>query len=317
MNTLRQTPILMSLLATLVLLAGCVVPPPPTPVGTVTVVVPTITPTNTPTVVVPIDHSLVIAFDGSIISLNPPTVTNEGENFLVPLIYESLLTLDREGNLQGALAKTWKVTFAENPPSATIRFELDPDAKFQDGTPVTSESIRDSLDAGMELWAKGGPNGCQPPKKTSLTGPPELKAEEDHVLDITIGIPLDPGTNREEYVDQFLRDLTTLQVWNTRPDGQRLGTGPFNLEYATKAEIVMQPNPFYGAQPPSPLDQIKVLPMAKSIDPAILKTVDYGLAANGIPGILSSRTFSDAQSLYDALPEDIWPKKPRPPICKK
>lgn len=88
-------------------------------------------------------HTLRIHLDAEPGRLNPlvaPTVW--GRRITLGPIFETLIRMDQAG-YHGKLARTWQVM----PGGLEIRIELDPNATFSDGRPVTTSDVQFTLDA--------------------------------------------------------------------------------------------------------------------------------------------------------------------------
>lgn len=74
-------------------------------------------------------------------SLDPHVAAGSAWRALVGVLYSSLVTYDKHGDIVPALAVSW-----EQPDPQTLVFHLREDARFQDGSPVTAEDVRFSLE---------------------------------------------------------------------------------------------------------------------------------------------------------------------------
>ena len=91
-------------------------------------------------------QTLNVAWAQDATGLDPHTQPGFAAIRLLELIYEPLVRLDANLELQPAVAESW--AFSEDGTSLT--FQLDPDAMFHDGTPVTSADVRASFDRIIE-----------------------------------------------------------------------------------------------------------------------------------------------------------------------
>lgn len=77
-----------------------------------------------------------------------PVVTEEHTNnyaagYWTHNFYDTLVKYDEKGELTGALAERWEVS----EDGKTYTFHLRPDVKFSDGTPLTSDAVKQSFEA--------------------------------------------------------------------------------------------------------------------------------------------------------------------------
>lgn len=91
----------------------------------------------------PQDRQLVVGASVAPNSMDPSTSDAAAiPQVLLYNVYETLLKIDGEGNLQPLLASEWAVT----PDGATYTFELRPQAKFASGSPVDAEAVVASVE---------------------------------------------------------------------------------------------------------------------------------------------------------------------------
>ena len=79
---------------------------------------------------------------GRPVSVSPLGARSQADRDLVALIFEGLTRLDAEGNPEPALARSWTA----DPSGASWTFELRPDARWQDGEPVTADDVVFTVD---------------------------------------------------------------------------------------------------------------------------------------------------------------------------
>jgi len=88
--------------------------------------------------------TLVIARAADAVSLDPAISMGSGDGTIINLCYQTLTAIDprsADGTAVGRLAQSW----TNSPDGMTWEFHLRPDAKFNDGTPVTAEAVAYSL----------------------------------------------------------------------------------------------------------------------------------------------------------------------------
>jgi peptide/nickel transport system substrate-binding protein len=82
-------------------------------------------------------NELVIAFDGSPTNLDPRVGTDSYSGRVWDMTSSGLIKLTPNGDFTGDIAERW-----ETPDDKTIIFHLKPNAKFQDGRPVTARDFK-------------------------------------------------------------------------------------------------------------------------------------------------------------------------------
>lgn len=85
-------------------------------------------------------------------SLDPTVAYQTGGFSVMANVFQTLLTLDAAGNVEPGLATEYDL----DPVGQTIKFQLDPEATFSNGEPVTSEDVKFSVD----YWKRGATYGA-------------------------------------------------------------------------------------------------------------------------------------------------------------
>ncbi len=162
-------------------------------------------------------------------------------------VFETLVTSDEAGLPLPMLSAFWEV-FDEG---RRFRFGLRPEACFSDGTTVTAQHVKASL----QRSALGGPEAMEVPAFDAIKGVEDFRAgeateiagivaEDDETVSFVLDEPLpilpvllsDPGTG------------IALSVGEGLP---LLGTGPFRLGRQTPRWVDLERNPnFWGGTPP-------------------------------------------------------------------
>jgi peptide/nickel transport system substrate-binding protein len=140
-----------------------------------------------------------LAIAGPLSSLDPADASNiSGQaaiQHIAPLIFNTLTSLDERDEPQPALAVAWKSDFG----SQRWEFQLRPDVKFSDGTPLTANAVAASLRVANPRW-NISPAGDSVVIEADIATP---------------GLPAELALSRNSIV---LRD-----------GGKLVGTGPFTV----------------------------------------------------------------------------------------
>ena len=89
-----------------------------------------------------------VALHDTVHASHAPHPTNDGERLLFRQLYDTLVRVDCDGRLRPGLAASWRL----DQTGRTWIVTLDEQARFSDGTPVTSADI-------LSSWAEPGPDG--------------------------------------------------------------------------------------------------------------------------------------------------------------
>ncbi|MGY2049650.1 ABC transporter substrate-binding protein [Methylobacterium sp. JK268] len=128
----------------------------------------------------------------SVNTLDPTMPGTTREAFAVSLsTYDRLVSFGRKklgdnwvfdlDSVRGELAQSYDVS----PDGLTITFHLRPDATFQDGSPVTADDVKWSLDRAVSAKSLAGPQLLT----GSLTSPDQFKVIDPHTVVVTLPKP--------------------------------------------------------------------------------------------------------------------------------
>ena len=97
------------------------------------------------------DADIIVGMGADIVSMDPANQNDTTTSVFVRHVYSRLVTVTDDGEIVGELAKSWDI---ENDGLDYV-FHLDENAKFSDGTPVTAEDVKFSLErAGQSAKAQ-------------------------------------------------------------------------------------------------------------------------------------------------------------------
>ncbi len=173
-----------------------------------------------------------------IVSLDPHVYGGSAWKVLIEALYSPLAGYDKSGAIVPRLAQSW-----DQPDARTIVFHLRPDVAFQDGTPVTADDVKFSLDR--------------------ILDPATGATLRSNLLGATVTV-VDPATVKVEKPSPDATMLSVLALpeaaivsrkWVESGANLKLsanGTGPFQLksyEPAVRASLVRNPRYFVAGQP--------------------------------------------------------------------
>src|SRR6266567_8265536 len=121
--------------------------------------------------------TLVIAFDASPTNLDPRVGTDSYSGRVWDLASSGLIKVTPSGDYAADVATKW-----ETPDSKTIVFHLDPNAKFQDGKPVTAKDFKSTFDS---IMAQTFPS----PKRSGYAQIASFDAPDDHTFVVKMSEP--------------------------------------------------------------------------------------------------------------------------------
>ena len=171
-----------------------------------------------------------------IVSLDPHVYGGNAWKVLIEALYSPLVGYDKTGAVVPRLAQSW-----EQPDARSIVFHLRAGAKFHDGTPVTADDVKFSLDrildpaagAALEPAGRHGDGGRRGHRQGRKPSP-------DATLLAVLAMPEAAIVSRK-----WVESGANLKL-------SANGTGPFVLksyEPAVRASLVRNPAYFVDAQP--------------------------------------------------------------------
>jgi len=186
-------------------------------------------------------------------TLDPAGQTNPSVQSIVDCMVETLVRLQPDGKIVAGLAKKWDVT----QDGRVYTFELRPDVRFHDGSSLTAEAVKLSLERFLN-----------PTLRVAVRAP-----FDSHLV---AGImPTDPLTLKIYLRDSsrlFLQKLASTDLAIVSPTHARsfpdtfneepVGTGPYRFKERRKGESVVLErfDAYWGKRPHYPLVQFRIVP---------------------------------------------------------
>ena len=162
---------------------------------------------------------LTIGYDADTYRIDPPERANIGYYPLNTNIFETLVRLTPEYQIEPLLAESWE--FVE---PNTYRFTLRQGVTFHDGTPFTAEAV---------LWSMG--RIAQAGGGILFIDENSTKAIDDFTVEIT------PTQPNRRLLEQLNHPNESIVAPNTNPAEVRIGTGPFReVEYVPEDRYVVE-----------------------------------------------------------------------------
>jgi peptide/nickel transport system substrate-binding protein len=221
-------------------------------------------------------------------SINPLAARTQPDRDLVALVFEGLVTLDASGAPRPALARSW----TSSPNGATWTFRLRPEARWQDGEPVTADDVVFTVETLQDPEYHG-------PGAGSWTGITASAPDEETVqfdLDQPFGGFIDLAT--QPIAPQHLLGEVGAAAMPDDPFGaDPIGSGPYALTELTPDRATLEPASAVGPPTVAPEDS----PGASGDSLATPKPTPR--AGGAEPGIrrIELRFFDDPATLASAF----------------
>lgn len=227
----------------------------------------------------------------------PLRALDSGSYYAQTLVYEGLVRYGSDLNVVPAIAKT----FAISPDGLTYTFELRPDVKFSDGSPLTFADISASFKLAQSKLS---------PFRSDYEAIERIELQSPSKLILHLNKRSAPLLSR-------LVELRILpeKITSARDHGKNalsrnpVGSGPFRLlRWESGLELVFEPNPFYwGVKPDYKQLVWRVVPdktlmaMALSrgeLDVAALDPTSWKVIRDGARGTIELDRFPGSRTLY-------------------
>lgn len=208
-------------------------------------------------------------------TLDPALVGDVTSAFVVRQLFSGLVRLDNSLEVQPDLAASWELA----PDGRTYTFRLRPEARFADGTPITAEEVRYSLERATDPGL-----AASLPASTYLGDivgvPAKLAGQADSIegvqvvdaqtLTITTDGPKSFFLAKLAHPTSFVVDRRAVEGggfdWTEDPNG----SGPFVIEqWRHDEELVLARNPRFYREP-ALLDRVRLLMGAAASNPLVL-----------------------------------------------
>jgi len=208
-------------------------------------------------------------------TLDPALVGDVTSAFVVRQLFSGLVRLSPGLEPEPDLAEAWEL----GPDGRTYTFRLRPEARFADGTPVTADDVRYSLERAADpRLAPSLPArtylGDIVGVREKIAGQAEsiagVQVLDERTLTITIDSPKSYFLAKLAHPTSFVVDRRAVEQggprWTERPNG----SGPFTIErWEHDRLLVLARNPAYYRQP-ARLDRVRMLIGVAASNPQVL-----------------------------------------------
>jgi len=165
-------------------------------------------------------QTLDVAWSQDATGLDPHTQTAFASIRLLELLYEPLVRLGPDLELQPAVAESWE--FSED--ATTLTFTLDPDAVFHDGTPVTATDVKASFERILDDETAAAARA----NYTSITG---IETPDERTVVFTLDGPNVPILNGMASINAAVVSAAAIEAGTVGTEV--MGSGPFTLAERT------------------------------------------------------------------------------------
>ncbi len=191
-----------------------------------------------------------------------------GEYFVDFVLYDNLVDLAPDGKILPKLARSWD--FSAD--GKTVTFKLQPNVKFQDGTPLNAQAVKWNLDRVID--PKVGAFD-----RASLLTLQSVETPDDSTVVLRLTQPWRPLLVTLTLQSGWMSSPTAVQKYNSYADrigdyGKHpTGTGPFKLkEWKAGDRITVEKNPSYWISGKPYLDGMDFIGVVSEVQMAMVRT---------------------------------------------
>lgn len=217
--------------------------------------------------------SVVFGMTQDLASLDPHTETDAGTRDVVFNLYEGLVKPASDGSLMPAVASIYQISDDAKVYTFTLRDGI----TFHDGTPVTAEDVKYSIDRRAEIQGES----------SAFSMLSDVVIKDDKTVEVVL----------KEAYSEFLPELTLAIIPESNPDPVKnpIGTGPFKfVSYTPGQSLILEKYDGYWQEGVPSLDTVE-FKMTPDMDTAFME-----LQAGTID-ILKYLTSAQAQTLGDGF----------------
>jgi ABC-type transport system substrate-binding protein len=229
-------------------------------------------------------------------SIDPLTAQGQADRDLVSLVFSGLVRLGPNGTIVPDLAASW--TVAQK--GASYTFRIRPDARWQDGQPVTSADVLYTIHT-LQDPSYTGP-GASSWREVTVTAVDDLTVRFD--LATPLGSFLQAAT-QPLLPDHLLHDVAATDLVTSPFDDAPVGSGPYRLVSWDALEAHLERDPTTGRPPDAPA----------STGPSVAATPTTVPSATGGSSAAPSATTAPSASGTAPAPTAIASATPIPTLA--
>lgn len=186
-------------------------------------------------------------------TIDPAKISDYTDYMAAVNLYDSLITVDPEGNLVPQLAESWEVS----DDASVVTFALREDATFSDGSPVTAEDVVYTFERLLRI--NQGPANLF----DGVVASGAVEAVDDRTVRFTLSKAFAP----------FMATVPSLMILNAEvveanlgDDGGQTwlaanvaGAGAYTLQSWERGSrmVIVRNEDYYGEMPESPIDEVR------------------------------------------------------------
>ncbi|TBL75259.1 glutathione ABC transporter substrate-binding protein [Paenibacillus thalictri] len=195
---------------------------------------------------------LIVAFGSEPVTLDPQDTSDGISNNANELIFDKLVTLDKDNKIVPQLAKEWEIS----PDGKKITFKLREGVKFTDGTPVNAEAVKYTFDRVI--------NKDNKLNRYSLYAEfiDKVNADSEYQVSFDLKFPFGPALISFAHTNGGIHSMKNLKEKGKDVGKSPVGSGPYKMkEWVPGNKLVFEANnDYWGDKPKSKTITFKPVP---------------------------------------------------------
>ena len=196
-------------------------------------------------------------------TLDPVATTTTTVGNMVDYVVETLVRIDKEGNLQPLLAESWEVS----DDGLTVIFRLRKGVKFHDGTPFNAEAVKFNIDRMLDP-------DVRVPIRAPYTPIESVEVVDEYTVKLNLKEPSAPLVNAFSWTTAGMISPKSVEEYgNTYKNAQHpVGTGPYVFKERVKGEkiVVEKFEDYWGEKPYYDVVEFRIVPEAATRESLLL-----------------------------------------------
>lgn len=186
-------------------------------------------------------QELVVAFSTEPVTLDPQDTSDGISNNANELLFDKLVTLDKNNEIVPQLAKEWSTS----EDGKKMTFKLREDAKFQDGTPVNAEAVKYTFDRVLNKENKLARYSLYAEFIDKVT------VDSEYQVSFQLKFPFGPALISFAHTNGGIHSPKNLQEKGKEVGKSPVGSGPYKLkEWIPGTKMVFEANEAYWGGAP-------------------------------------------------------------------
>lgn len=184
----------------------------------------------------PVDGgTLTRAMTSEPVTIDPHGAANSGLNLILPYIFDTLVTRQRDGKLVGLLAEDWQTS----EDGKVLEFKLKSGVTFHDGTPLTADAVVFTFERFKEV-------GDKSPIISSIRQFETVEAVDELTVRFTFAQPTATFISALAMPHAGILSPSAVEAAGEEMGRKPVGTGPFKFaDWQSGVSITLERNPDY------------------------------------------------------------------------